>query len=150
MAHQFHLRRQVEFADTDMAGIVHFANYFRYMEAVEHAFFRSLGLSVHQSDDRGAQGFARGEVRCTYRRPLVYEDWCDLFLRVTAKARTSLTYEITFRRHAGPPDAPPDPAGEIIAVGTVVAVCVRRQDGRLRAVPLPPAVSERITVATEG
>jgi len=29
-----------------MAGVVHFSNYFRWMEIVEHAFFRSLGLSV--------------------------------------------------------------------------------------------------------
>ena len=32
--------------DTDMAGIVHFSNFFRYMERVEHAFFRSLGFSI--------------------------------------------------------------------------------------------------------
>ena len=36
-------KRRVEFAETDMAGQVHFSNFFRYMEAAEHAFFRSLG-----------------------------------------------------------------------------------------------------------
>ena len=42
----FRVKRIVEFADTDMAGIVHFAQFFNYMEAAEHAFFRSLGISV--------------------------------------------------------------------------------------------------------
>src|SRR5213078_989612 len=42
----FRTTRRVEFADTDMAGIVHFANFFRYMESAEHEFLRSHGLSV--------------------------------------------------------------------------------------------------------
>jgi YbgC/YbaW family acyl-CoA thioester hydrolase len=37
---------RVEFTDTDMAGIVHFSSFFRYMEVTEHAFFRSLGFSI--------------------------------------------------------------------------------------------------------
>ena len=54
MPYEFKMTRLVEFAETDMAGIMHFANYFRYMEVVEHAFFRSLGLSVHQSSTPAA------------------------------------------------------------------------------------------------
>jgi acyl-CoA thioester hydrolase len=33
MAFEFKLTRRVEFAETDMAGIVHFSNFFRYMES---------------------------------------------------------------------------------------------------------------------
>ena len=46
MPYEFKLTRRVEFAETDMAGIVHFANFFRMMEAAEHAFFRSVGFSI--------------------------------------------------------------------------------------------------------
>ena len=53
MPYEFHSRQRVEFADTDMAGIVHFANFFRYMERAEHEFLRSLGLSVHAVDGDG-------------------------------------------------------------------------------------------------
>jgi acyl-CoA thioester hydrolase len=38
---------RVEFFETDLAGIVHFANYYRFMEQAEHAFFRALGLKIH-------------------------------------------------------------------------------------------------------
>ena len=41
-AHEFTITRRVEFSETDMAGIVHFSNFCRYMEHAEHAFFRSL------------------------------------------------------------------------------------------------------------
>ena len=32
MAYEFKVQRRVEFSETDMAGIVHYANFFRYME----------------------------------------------------------------------------------------------------------------------
>ncbi|MBL8848408.1 MAG: acyl-CoA thioesterase, partial [Planctomycetaceae bacterium] len=38
-------QRRVQFSETDMAGIVHFANFFRWMEEAEHEYFRSLGLT---------------------------------------------------------------------------------------------------------
>ena len=49
MPYEYAIVREVEFADTDMAGIMHFSNFFRYMEAAEHGFFRSLGFSIHRS-----------------------------------------------------------------------------------------------------
>ena len=54
MAYEFKMKRQVEFADTDMAGIMHFANFFRFMEVTEHAFYRSLaGHTIAILDERG-------------------------------------------------------------------------------------------------
>ena len=33
--------RRVEFGDTDLAGIMHFSNFFRFMEAAETDFLRA-------------------------------------------------------------------------------------------------------------
>ena len=46
MPSEFSLTRPVEFHETDMAGIMHFANFFRWMEVCETAFYRSLGLPL--------------------------------------------------------------------------------------------------------
>ena len=46
MPYEFKLVRRVEFIETDMAGIVHYSNFFRYMEAAETAFIRSLWFSI--------------------------------------------------------------------------------------------------------
>ena len=46
MAYEFKFVRTVEFSETDMAGIVHFSNYSKYMEAAEPRFFRSIGHSI--------------------------------------------------------------------------------------------------------
>ena len=46
MTYDFNVERRVEFSETDMAGIMHYSNFFRFMETAEHAFYRSLGHSV--------------------------------------------------------------------------------------------------------
>ena len=43
---EFVYRRRVQFAETDLAGIVHFSNIFRYMEEAEHALWRAAGLTI--------------------------------------------------------------------------------------------------------
>ena len=35
MAYEFKVTRRVEFSETDMVGIVHYSNFFRYMETAE-------------------------------------------------------------------------------------------------------------------
>ena len=57
----FHTTRFVEFSDTDMAGIVHFSAFFKYMEAAEHELLRSLGFSVY-SEVGGEVGDQRGRL----------------------------------------------------------------------------------------
>ena len=44
MADPFRTTRRVEFVDTDMAGIVHFSNFFRWMESAEVEFLRARGV----------------------------------------------------------------------------------------------------------
>ena len=59
MSEPFRVTRRVEFGDTDMAGIVHFSNFFRYMESAETAFLRARGLSVAWRDGGVRYGFPR-------------------------------------------------------------------------------------------
>ncbi len=69
MTSVFRTTRRVEFADTDMAGIVHFANFFRFMEAAEHEFLRSRGLSVAMDWEGERIGFPASRRRATFRIP---------------------------------------------------------------------------------
>ena len=59
MPHEFTASRTVEFHETDMAGIVHFSNFFRYMETTEHDFFRAQGVLLHEQEGASLTGFAR-------------------------------------------------------------------------------------------
>src|SRR5438445_4034138 len=51
MPTEFSILRRIQFSETDMAGIVHFANFFRMMAEVEHAFLRTVGLRVSMQYD---------------------------------------------------------------------------------------------------
>jgi len=98
MAYEYHCRQRVEFADTDMAGIVHFANFFRYMERAEHEFLRALGLSVHAVNGDDVVSWPRVNAECKYRVPLSFEDELDVHLLVREKRSKSVTYEFRFYR----------------------------------------------------
>jgi len=63
MAYEFKVVRRVEFSDTDMAGIVHYSNFFRYMETAEHAFFRSLGFLGRHAPGGPTGRLAKGACR---------------------------------------------------------------------------------------
>ncbi len=137
MAHSYTMTRRVTFAETDMAGILHFSNYFRYMEEVEHAFFRSLGFKVHKCEASGAWGWARRNAACDYQRPLRYEDEVELRLLVKEKRDKAIVYEVRFVLD-----------GDEVARGEVTAVCVAKAaDGQLRAAAIPPAVDAAVEAA---
>lgn len=98
MAH-FQTTRRVEFCDTDMAGIVHFANFFRYMEAAEHALFRHLGLKIAgELPDGMHYGWPRVSTTCSYKQPARYEDELDIRVTITQRNSRSLTTTYEFYR----------------------------------------------------
>ena len=112
MAHTYRTRKLVPFADTDMAGIVHFTNYMKYMEEAEHAFLRSHDLSVVMHDERGAYGFPKLSAACDYRRPVRHEEWLDIALEVETSDGKTINYRATI-----------DHEGQRIAEGTIQVAC---------------------------
>ena len=60
----FSITRRIQFSETDLAGIVHFAHFFRMLEEVEHAYFRSVGLRVSMQHDGLQVGWPRGRGPC--------------------------------------------------------------------------------------
>ncbi len=141
MAFEFKTSRLVEFNETDMAGIVHFTQFFRYMESVEHAFLRSIGHSVVMPGAHPPIGFPRVHASCDYRRPLRFEDLVELHLLVAEKRTRSIAYQVRMTR------LQPGPREEV-AVGRLVVACVAKlPDGQLTAVPLPDSLASVIEPA---
>ena len=122
---QHRLTRRVLFHEVDLAGIVHFSNYFRYMEEAEHALWRAAGLSVAPTDRN--LGFPRVSATCEYRAPLRFEDEFEAHVRVEALTRRSIKYVHVITR------------GETkIATGTITTVCIAKDaDGSMRAIEIP-------------
>lgn len=141
MPYEFRFRRRVEFSETDMAGIMHFSNYFRFMESAEHAFFRSLGHSIVPKDGDAKVGWPRVHAECDYRRPLRFEDEVEVRLLVEEKSQKTIRYRFVFSKVNGG-------APEEVARGALVVACVAHAaDGSMRAVPVPDAIGKKIEVA---
>jgi len=98
MPYEFKIVRVVEFNETDMACIVHYANYFHYMEAAEHAFFRSMGFSIWSQGIEPAVSWPRVHAECDFKSPLRFEDEVEVHLLVAEKKAKSLTYQFRFRK----------------------------------------------------
>lgn len=141
MAYEFKLQRRVEFSETDAAGIVHFSNYFRYMESVEHAFFRSLGYSVMLRDFDPPIGFPRVHVSCDYKSPLRFEDLVEMHLLVREKKPKVLSYLIKFHNLNA------TPVTECARARLTVVCTTHSPEGVLAATRIPHEIADRITVA---
>ncbi|MDQ3813114.1 MAG: acyl-CoA thioesterase [Armatimonadota bacterium] len=142
MPYEFKHTRRVEFADTDTAGIMHFSNFFRFMEASEHAFFRSLGFSIHSREAENRIGWPRVHAACDYKLPLHFEDVVEIHLLVREKKPKSLSYSFIIRK------VNEHPVREV-ARGAMTVVCVQWDavHGKMRAVPIPREIADQIEVA---
>jgi YbgC/YbaW family acyl-CoA thioester hydrolase len=95
----FVAKHRVEFFETDLAGIVHFANFYRIMEQAEHQFFRSLGLKIHgKLPDGSSFGWPRVNSSCSFKSPAYYGDEIEISLTVQRVTRRSLSIAYEFRR----------------------------------------------------
>jgi acyl-CoA thioester hydrolase len=119
MSNSFHTRRLVEFSDTDMAGIMHFSAYFRYMEAAEHELLRSIGLSVYSEIDGAAVSFPRVAASCDYTSPVRCENVLDIDVTVKRVGTKSVTYLFRFTHNE-----------RDVATGEMTSVCCRVEHGK--------------------
>ncbi len=144
MPYEFTLSHRVEFSETDMAGIVHFANFFRMMENTEHAFFRSFGFSIQGRDVDGWTGWPRVSASCDYLKPLRFEEMVDVQLLVAEVRPRSIRYVFRFWKTE-------DGQRVEIARGRVAAVfaSVDKTTGKFAAAPIPEAIRAGITAAPE-
>lgn len=135
MASEFHHRRKVGFIDTDRGGLIHYTNYFRYLEEAEVAFIGSLGLAP-EDDPFQASSLPRISVSAEFLKPVGFGDELDIHIWVAAKGRSSITFKASFRCN-----------GEEAARASVKAVCAEKaEDGTIRSRPLPEALDRALEV----
>ena len=136
MAHEFHYRRLVHWQDTDTAGIIHFTNYFRYMEEAETEFFRSLGIQKLKDPPFDTVLCPRVSVSCDFIKTVAFGDELDVHLSVAKIGRTSIGYRFSFRRGENE-----------VAHGRLTVVCVRKGgNGEMKSVPVPERLRQVLEV----
>ena len=129
----FKQTRKPSFSDTDLAGIVHFASFFPYMEDCEHEFYSSLGLSVTtMSDDNGENiGWPRVHASCDYKNPLHFEEEFEISLTISKISSKTIEYCILF--------SSPD-NNIIFAEGSLIVVSVKFSESGMASIKIPDKI----------
>lgn len=86
----YSMRRRVAFHETDAAGIVHFANYFRYAEEAETAALHELGLLLWGVNE--AYALPRVHVEADYACPLRFWQEVEVRACITRVGESSLSW----------------------------------------------------------
>ena len=135
MPPQFTYQRRVRFADTDMAGIVHFSNYYRFMEEAEHEFFRKLGLTITEELPDGTRvGWPRVRASCSFEAPAMYDDLIEIDVAVERIGVRSLTFKVEIRR-----------GEQRLARGELKTVyCRCEEGGKLESIDIPASIVEKL------
>jgi 4-hydroxybenzoyl-CoA thioesterase/acyl-CoA thioester hydrolase len=117
-----------------MAGIMHFASFFHYMESAEHEFLRYLGLSVHTTVEGELVSFPRVATSCQFKSPARCEEILDITIHVSRLGSKSITYDFDIRIE-----------GREVATGQITCVCCRVIPGEaLQAMAIPADVVAKL------
>ena len=112
MITEFSITRRVEFSETDLAGIMHFTNFYRWMESAEHAFLRERGIESHD----GEIGWPRVNASADFKKPIKFGDLVRVRVSVSEVRTRSVCYSFEF--FVNDDDT-------VRATGEMISVCVK-------------------------
>lgn len=121
---------RVYYEDTDLAGIVYYANYLRFIERARTEWVRALG--VDQGALKRDEGivFAVRRVEADYLKPARFDDLLTVTTRLIDLGGARIDLEQEVRR-----------GGERLFAARVVLVCLSDAGGAAR---IPPAIRAKL------
>jgi len=128
---------RVYYEDTDLGGVVYYANYLRFMERARTEWLRSLGVDQTRLLADRSLIFVIASAEIRYVRPARFNDELHVTVALQSARRTAMTFQQEIRR--GTVD------GELLTEGRVQAACVDAAGFRPRAIP--PDIIDRMEQA---
>ncbi len=128
MTHTHQIR--VYYEDTDLAGIVYYANYLKFIERGRSEWVRALGLDQRAMQAAGEGVFAVRRVVADYLAPARFDDLLEVATRYLSHRSARLVLAQSVTR-----------AGKTLFEAEVTLVCLA-ETGRPQ--PLPRALVEKI------
>ena len=121
---------RVYYEDTDLAGIVYYANYLKFIERARSEMVRAAGIDQTAMKAAG-QVFAVARLEADYRAPAKFDDELTVETSVTKTTQARLTLQHVVTRES-----------TLIFEAKVVLVCLG-PDGR--PTRLPPQITKLAT-----
>ena len=119
---EFCLPIRVYVEDTDVGGIVYYANYLKYMERARTELMRSLGYSKPALFD--GLMFVVHSIEVKYLKPAVLDDEIVATAKILKLGRSSFVMEQEVRR-----------GDEVLVKGSVKAACLDHESKRPTTIP---------------
>ncbi|MGB3147279.1 MAG: tol-pal system-associated acyl-CoA thioesterase [Paracoccaceae bacterium] len=128
MTHRHPIR--VYYEDTDLAGIVYYANYLKFIERARSEWVRAQGVDQARLKRDEGLVFAVRRIEADYLRPARFDDELEVLTRPASAtgARIHLEQEVICR-------------GEVLFTAQVTLVCLTDTG---RAARLPPDIRQRL------
>ncbi|HRP35301.1 MAG TPA: tol-pal system-associated acyl-CoA thioesterase [Gammaproteobacteria bacterium] len=118
---------RVYYEDTDLGGVVYYANYLRFLERARSEWLRHLGVSQTRLLEEARLLFAITRVAIDYQKPARFEDELVVTVELARLRRASMEFRQAI--HRGGTD------GELLCTAQVTAACLDADS--MRPKPLP-------------
>ena len=122
----YEVRDRVRWSDVDIAGIIYFGAYVRFIELAETELFRALGFPYARLFDDLDIWLPRVHLDFDFHRPARMDDELIVRTRIERVGRSSITLKIAV--HDAPTDA-------LDASATLIVATVDRKTMKSRPVP---------------
>ncbi|ORU92934.1 MAG: acyl-CoA thioesterase [Cycloclasticus sp. symbiont of Bathymodiolus heckerae] len=131
--HQWPTR--IYYEDTDMQGIVYYANYLKYLERARTEFLREKGFEQDELISEQGVAFAVRAIQMDYLKPAKFNDELLVTTEVAEVKRASLIFHQTIVRAQS--------KHEIINKAVIKVACLDAQSMKVKAIP--PMMIEQLT-----
>jgi len=84
---------RIYYEDTDVGGVVYYANYLRFMERARTEWLRSLGFEQDALIREQGVLFAVASAEINYRAPARFNDLLSVTAAIVDSGRTRITFE---------------------------------------------------------
>ncbi|MBT8409874.1 MAG: tol-pal system-associated acyl-CoA thioesterase [Alphaproteobacteria bacterium] len=127
MSEAFSFPIRVYYEDTDVGGVVYYANYLRFMERSRTEFLRALGFEQDDLIEREGILFAVVHADIAFHKPARFNDLLQVSVEIEASTRTTVRFLQHVRRE-GAEEKP-------LCTGRIRAACLDAKTYYPRAIP---------------
>ena len=131
--HRFTVR--VYYEDTDMGGVVFYANYLKFMERGRTEWLRAVGINQSDLVAQEQRGFMVTELDIRYLKSARLDDLLQIESEVTRMGRASLHFHQSIYRN-----------GELLTESNIQVCCVETVNMRIAAIPQSVRTKFAVTI----
>lgn len=127
---------RVYYEDTDAAGIVYYANYFRFLERGRTEFLRAFGHDQHAMMKEGI-AFAVRSASAEFLKPAKLDDLLTVETAIQSLGKAQLLFSQRIRRNE-----------ELLLDAKIRIACI--DPVRSKPIPMPRALHEQLSALSES